>query len=251
MRRHISQALAAALAGGVLAGCATHPALMTREERMVISHRGAAEFAPARAQGRDIVALPPVDVKQPVARPASVGTRGVAESRVVADSRAAIENRAVRPAPHARASAPSGLPAEEHSVADAYWELRRFRDAIVALATALTAYDRSPSAALEQTVRRRFTEYQESAQMSRIPAAVLALTLTGLAGCNSIASQIRSLNAEEKEILERATAYQEHRKSIVALVAALEQVKRDGGAAKSERAVEEARTRYEQTEDRL
>lgn len=239
MRRPISQAFAAALAGGVLAGCATHPALMTREERMAIARRGAAEFAPARAQGRDVAPLPPVDVTRTAARPAPV------ENRVV------VAGRTVRTTQPARASAPSGLAAEEHGVADAYWELRRFRDANVALSTALTAYDRSPSAALGETVRRRFTEYQESAQMSRIPAAVLALTLTGLAGCNSIASQIRSLNAEEKEILERATAYQEHRKSIVALVAALEQVKRDGGAAKSERAVEEARTRYEQTENRL
>lgn len=214
------------LAATSLAACATQTALMTRAERLEIARRGPAEFAaPA------VAPLPAVT--QPAPR-SVIATAMPPRSQTGGNARR-----------------DGALPGEERGVADAYFALRGFRDANTRLAAALAAYDRDPSPAREGTVRRAFDVYQESAHMSRMTAVVVALSLTGLTGCNTISSQIRALNEEEKEIVERATAYQEHRKSIVALVAALEQVKRDGGTSKSEHALEEARARYEHTEDRL
>lgn len=218
----------ACLVSACLAGCATQTALMTREERLGIARRGPAEFAaPAHVEApaaRSVTALPP---------------------------RTVIATAQPRPQTGGNARRDAALPGEERGVADQYYVLRRFRDANTRLAAALAAYDRDPSKTREEQAHRAFDAYQESAKMSRMTAVVVALSLTGLTGCNTISSQIRALNAEEKEVVERATAYQEHRKSIVALVAALEQVKRDGGTSKSEHALDEARARYEHTADKL
>lgn len=80
---------------------------------------------------------------------------------------------------------------------------------------------------------------------------ILALTVFGLAGCNSISSQIRSLNTEDTELTSEIRIRSDHSKAIMALVAALEQVKRDGSTAKAERDLASARARYEMTKSKL
>lgn len=248
MRRTVVSAAAAIVAAATaltLSACATQTALLTREERLEIARRGPEEFAASHV-------TPPA--AQPVAAPVHVAltTHAANHPERAAPARTVIAVSAP-PLPHAGGNArrADALSAEERGVADAYYALRGFRDANTRLAAALAAYDRDPSPARDEKARRAFDAYQESAKMNRMSAVVVALSLTGLTGCNTISSQIRALNEEEKEIIERATAYQEHRKSIVALVAALEQVKRDGGTSKSEHAVDEARARYEKTADRL
>ena len=80
---------------------------------------------------------------------------------------------------------------------------------------------------------------------------VLALTVLGLAGCNSISSQIRSLNTEDTELTGEIRIRSDHSKAIMALVAALEQVKREGSNTKTERDLASARARYEMTKSKL
>ncbi len=253
MRRIVTAA--AALAGLGFTGCATQTALLTREERIEIARRGPEEFVTAHGAqepgtGHQAFLPPPESPAPPVhvaaAAPAARQPSPAAPTRTVIAASAPA-----RPQAGGNARRTEALPAEERGVADAYYAMRGYRDANTRLAAALAAYDRDPSPARDEKARRAFDAYQESAKMNRMSAVVVALSLTGLTGCNTISSQIRALNEEEKEIIERATAYQEHRKSIVALVAALEQVKRDGGTSKSEHAVEEARARYEQTAGRL
>lgn len=243
MRRTAVTAVTA-LAALTLSACATQTALRTREERLEIARRGPEEFVAAHAGRAEAPVLPPIHVASRT-QAARVPERAAPARTVIAVS--------APPRPHAGGNArrADALPSEERGIADAYYAMRGYRDANTRLAAALAAYDRDPSPARDEKARRAFDAYQESAKMNRMSAVVVALSLTGLTGCNTISSQIRALNAEEKEIIERATAYQEHRKSIVALVAALEQVKRDGGTSKSEHALEEARARYEQTSDRL
>ena len=79
----------------------------------------------------------------------------------------------------------------------------------------------------------------------------LALTVFSLAGCNTISSQIRNLNAESADVEADIRIQTDHVKSIMALVATLEQVKRDGGTAKSEHDVKVARERYATTKSKL
>jgi hypothetical protein len=234
---------AALLSVSLLAGCATHPALMTREERLELArpHAAGVSAAPAHGQAAQHVALAPaVPRTGPSYAPA---TQAPPSGPSAAPSAAPYVAKSVAPS-----AAPAAYDGEERTVADTYWALRRFRDANVALATALSACESGLTPAHEERARRAFAVYQESATMSRMSAAVLALSLTS---CSSISGQIRDLNAEERMIIERQTAYQEHRKSIIALVAALEQVKRDGGTAKSEQALQTARARYDQTDDKL
>ncbi|MFN0008900.1 MAG: hypothetical protein ACKVXR_13445, partial [Planctomycetota bacterium] len=88
----------------------------------------------------------------------------------------------------------------------------------------------------------------EEFKMSGRIAAVAALCLVG---CNSISGQIRSLNSEERELMNEISIMQDHRKAIIALVAGLQQVQRDGGSAKSETALGKLREEYERTKDKM
>ena len=81
--------------------------------------------------------------------------------------------------------------------------------------------------------------------------SIFAVTLLSLTGCNSISSQISRLNSESADVEGEVRIRTDHVKSIMALVATLEQVKRDGGTPKSKHDLEVARERYEKTKDKL
>jgi hypothetical protein len=76
------------------------------------------------------------------------------------------------------------------------------------------------------------------------PVLVLLLAAASLAGCGSVHGEIRDLDAEEREISTQLAEMQERRKSIIALMTALEHYDRLQDA-RNEAAVAKARARYE------
>lgn len=74
--------------------------------------------------------------------------------------------------------------------------------------------------------------------------AVAAALLSGLPGCGSVSAEVRSLNAEERQVSEQVNLLQERRKAIIALATALEVYGRDA-SRKNKLAVAQARDRYE------
>lgn len=128
------------------------------------------------------------------------------------------------------------LNAREAGIRDRYFDLRSVRDRNIALASALAAWERSRSAEDAGRAQSAFNGYKE-ARMGKFGTAVAALCL---AGCSSVAAEIRSLNAEEKELAGQIQLLQDERKAIIALASAL-QVNEMEGTARSEAAVEKAR----------
>ncbi|MCE9634077.1 MAG: hypothetical protein K8T90_00090 [Planctomycetes bacterium] len=78
--------------------------------------------------------------------------------------------------------------------------------------------------------------------MRKFGAVALAISL---AACNSINSQINSLNSEERDLAARLALVDNARKTNIALVSALQQVQRDGGTSKSKAAAAKARAAYD------
>lgn len=109
------------------------------------------------------------------------------------------------------------LNARESQLTDWYFRMRKTREANVALVATLKLWEHEPEQVNVERAEKAFVIYKESA-MGKYGGAIAVLFL---AGCSSVASEIRALNAEEKELMDEISRLQNERKAIIGLAAAL------------------------------
>lgn len=262
MRAALLRSVLALTAAAVAPGCTSSSDMwMAPRDRSgewgTSSGAGPARYMPSTYAPRTLPARPPTRVATHVPPPpprmqprptAHSPHRPLAAAPAPAaglPSRHASPNTATPPAAvPARTVAMNGrggsdvasLNVREAGIRDRYFDLRNVRDRNIALSSALAAWERSRSAEDAERAQSAFNGYKE-ARMGRFGTAVAALCL---AGCSSVAAEIRSLNAEEKELAAQIQLLQDERKAIIALASAL-QVNEMEGTARSEAAVEKAR----------
>lgn len=173
---------------------------------------------------------------------------GGAAARAPVDSAVFSQARVDAAAPSVRSQEISRLDSDEVRLRNRGMELQEAHNRSIALASALQTYQSKPTEHQRQVAEDALRAYQGSPAVRKFGAVALALSL---AACNSISSQINSLNSEERELQAQLTVVDNARKANIALVSALQQVQRDGGTAKSKAAAAKARAAYDAAMSRL